>query len=297
MSIQIPVAYVRQYNDTVRQVVQQKGSRLRGTVESQSVTGKSSDFDRIGKTGMSLIVSRHQDTPITDTPHDRRRLTLSDYANADLVDPIDIIRVLQDPKSRYAEAFAMGAGRKLDDIILSALTGSATTVDSADSTSTATLASSQIVNEDIGAANSDLNFEKVMEAWRILGANDVDPNETKYFVVNASAAKSLMSETEVASADYNELKPLMSGQIVSYMGFNFILNNRIRGALSSESDPKICVAYTKPALMLGIGQDISTEINQRPDKMNNWQILTRMSFGAVRMEEELVVQVECYQTA
>ena len=67
-------------------LAQQKGSRLRDAVRSESVTGKSHFFERIGSTAALKRTSRHADTPRVDTPHSRRRATMEDYDWADLID-------------------------------------------------------------------------------------------------------------------------------------------------------------------------------------------------------------------
>jgi len=62
--------------------------------------------------------SRHGDTPLVYTPHDRRRLSLRDFDWADLLDRKDKIRTLIDPTSTYATNAAFAAMRKQDDIII-----------------------------------------------------------------------------------------------------------------------------------------------------------------------------------
>ena len=64
-----------------------------------------------------------------------RMVTLADYEYADLIDDQDKIRMLIDPTSTYAKAAAAAIGRKMDDVIIAALGGTAKT-GSAGSTST-----------------------------------------------------------------------------------------------------------------------------------------------------------------
>ena len=69
-------------------------------------------------------VSRHSDTPQIDTPHSRRRVSMSDYEWADLIDQQDRVRTLIDPTSLcFAAAYAMG--RSMDDEIIAAVSGNA----------------------------------------------------------------------------------------------------------------------------------------------------------------------------
>ena len=97
MSTQITEAFVKQFNSNVFHLSQQKGSRLRGLVRQESQNGKSQFFDIIGSVTAQKHTTRHGDTPLIDTPHSRRRVTLSSYKHADLVDDSDKIKLLIDP--------------------------------------------------------------------------------------------------------------------------------------------------------------------------------------------------------
>ena len=85
MSVQITTAFVEQYKSNVFHLAQQKGSRLRDAVRTETVTGKSHFFERIGAVAAQLRTSRHSDTPRMDTPHSRRKVTMDDYDWADLI--------------------------------------------------------------------------------------------------------------------------------------------------------------------------------------------------------------------
>ena len=99
MSTQITTAFVEQYSSNVAMLAQQMGSRLRAAVDVENVTGKNAFFDQVGVTAAQVRTSRHADTPQIDTPHSRRRLSLSSYEWADLIDEQDKVRMLIDPTS------------------------------------------------------------------------------------------------------------------------------------------------------------------------------------------------------
>ena len=85
-------------------MVQQKGSKLRNLVGFESVRGKHAYIDQIGQVAAVKKTTRHADTPRSDTPHKRRRLTLETYHWADLIDNDDKIRMLIDPTSAVLES-------------------------------------------------------------------------------------------------------------------------------------------------------------------------------------------------
>lgn len=294
MSNQVNVAFVQQFADNLIRLAQQKGSRLIGTVMVKKVTGKYHHFDRLGATTASLRTTRHGDTPLVNTPHSRRRVILADYEVADLIDSQDEIRMLIDPKSAYATNMADALGRSLDDIIITAATGNATAVDSADAGSNVAFAAGMIVDEDFGAANSNLTFEKLNEAKRLLRANDIDPDEPLYCVVNASALHSLLSESEVQSIDTNTVRALVNGDLDTFMGFKFVHSERLSGA-GTEGDPTLVLCYAKSAIGVGMGEDIKVRMSERDDKSYATQVYASMTAGAVRIEEEKIASIQCVQ--
>lgn len=297
MSTQITTAFVEQYRANVYHLTQQKGSKLRRAVRTETVVGKNAYFEQIGATAARERTSRHSDTPRMDTPHSRRRVSLKDYDWADLVDSEDQIRTLIDPASPYAEAASMAMGRSIDDVVIAAADGTAFTgVDGGTSTAfdTNMIVNVQIRWPGVGAADLGLNVAKLLEAAKLLGANNVDPDEEKWCVVNAAQIKSLLMDTRVSSHDYNAIKPLVSGQVVQFSGFNIVPTERI--GVNSNSDHKV-LFWAKGGMLLGLGKDISTKIDQRPDKNYATQVFASMSIGATRMEEARVGYIECDPTA
>jgi len=162
MSTQITTAFVEQYKSNVFHLAQQKGSRLREAVRSETVTGKAHFFERIGSTAAQKRTSRHSDTPRMDTPHSRRKVTMDDYDWADLIDNEDKVRMLISPQSEYALAGAYAMGRAMDDAIIAAATGNA--YGGVAGGTTVPLPSGQKIVH--GSAN--LTIAKLLEAKKIL---------------------------------------------------------------------------------------------------------------------------------
>ena len=127
MSTQITTSFVEQYSANVSLLAQQTGSKLRSAVDVETIKGKNAFFDQIGVTAAQVRTSRHADTPQIDTPHSRRRVSLTTYEWADLVDDADKVRMLIDPTSTYAKAAAAAMNRSIDDVIITAMNASANT--------------------------------------------------------------------------------------------------------------------------------------------------------------------------
>jgi hypothetical protein len=290
MSIQITTSFVEQYSANVDMLAQQMGSKLRGSVDVETINGKNAFFDQVGVTAAQLRTSRHGDTPQIDTPHSRRRLSLADYEWADLVDDVDKVRMLVDPTSSYAKAAAAAMNRAMDDVIITSFNASAST-GVAGGTSTALPSSQKTATSD---QSDGLTIAKLLAAKKILDNNDVDPSLKRYIVCGPQQISDLLGTTQVTSSDFATVKALAEGSVNSFLGFDFIMSTRLNKDATHTSD-RLVFAYTEDAIKLGIGKDISAKISERADKSYSTQVYYCMSLGAVRMQEEKVVQIPCHE--
>ena len=284
MSVEITTAFVEQYKSNVFHLAQQKGSRLRDAVRSETVTGKAHFFERIGSVAAAKRTSRHADTPRMDTPHSRRKVTMDDYDWADLIDNEDKVRMLISPQSEYAMAGAWAMGRAMDDAIIAAATGNA--YGGVSGGTTIALPAGQ----KIAHGSAGLTLEKLIEAKEILDGNDVDPDEARYCIVTSKQLSNLLNIQKVTSADYASVKALVQGQIDTFLGFNFIRTERL--GLDANSDRQV-LAFTQSGIGLAVGSDVSTRISERADKNYATQVFLSMTIGATRIEDEKVVEIAC----
>lgn len=284
MSSQITTAFVNQFSANIQMLSQQMGSLLRNAVDVESVNGEKAFFDQVGAAAAVLRTSRHADTPIVDTPHSRRMVTMSDYEYADLIDDQDKVRLLVDPTSTYSRAAAAAMGRAMDDVILSAALGTAQT--GKDGSSTTSLPSSQ----KIVHASAGLTLAKLIEAKEILDSGNVDPSITRNIVVSPKQVSDLLNNTTVTSSDYNTVKALAMGEISTFVGFNFIVSNRL--AVDGNADRRV-IAFATDGIKCAIGKEPSARIDERADKSYATQVYYCQSVGATRMEESKVVEIAC----
>jgi hypothetical protein len=289
MSNQITTAFVQQYSSNVQMLSQQMGSYLRSAVDVETIVGKNAFFDQVGKTTAVLRTSRHADTPQIDTPHSRRRVSLADYEWADLIDNQDKVRMLIDPTSSYAKAAAAAMGRAMDDVIIAALGGTSYTGETG-----STSVSLPAGQKPYSASNqtTGLTVDKLLEAKKILDLADVDPSLPRFFVCGPTQISNLLNETEVTSSDFNTVKALAQGQLDSFLGFKFIVSNRLKFD-ATNTDDRLAYAFTADAIKLAIGKDVMARIDERADKSYSTQVYYCMSIGATRMEEEKVVEIAC----
>tara|TARA_R110002096_G_scaffold193685_5_gene375505 strand:+ start:1609 stop:2481 length:873 start_codon:yes stop_codon:yes gene_type:complete len=288
MSNQITTSFVEQYSSNVTMLSQQMGSKLRGSVDVETINGKNAFFDQVGVTSAQLRTSRHGDTPQIDTPHSRRRLSLADYEWADLVDDVDKVRMLVDPTSSYAKAAAAAMNRSIDDVVITALNASAQTGVSG-ATGVALPSTQKFAT---GQQSDGLTIAKLLAAKKTFDLNDVDSSIKRYIVCGPQQIEDLLGTTQVTSSDFATVKALATGDVNSYLGFEFIVSNRLPFD-ATNTDDRLIFAYTEDAIKLGIGKDVSAKITERADKSYSTQVYYCMSLGAVRMEEKKVFQIPC----
>ena len=136
-----------------------------------------------------------------------------------------------------------------------------------------------------------MNFEFSDEQAYVLemGENYIP----RYIAVGPKQIEDLLGTTQVTSSDFNTVKALVSGDVDTFMGFRFIMSNRLA---VSATDVRTCFAWAEDGLTLGMGKDISARIDERADKGYATQVYYCMSIGAVRMEENKVCQIFCDET-
>lgn len=262
--------------------------------------------------------SRHSPTPLISTPHSRRRVSMVTYQWGDLVDNDDRLKLLINPESEYVIAGRNAFGRVMDDIIIAAALGTAFAgSDGATAVQLPTdggpLDSGQYIRNtpienDLNVQNGDdddggMSPQRVRQAKFLFDAQDVDPDEERFMIASAAAIKNMLRYVEVTSADYNTVKALAEGAIDTYLGFKWIMSNRLPRILRpspleivyqpvqgiADQNDRLCIAFARQGIGLAIQEDVLAEIAKRPDMSFATQVYMEMVMGATRIEEPKVV--------
>jgi hypothetical protein len=313
MSFQIDQAFVQMYRDNVIHLSQQKGSRLEGTVRRQpDIVGMNYYFERIGATAAQQKTGRHTPTPLISTPHSRRRVSMMTYNWGDLVDNDDKLKVLIQPESEYVVAATNAFGRLKDDIIIAGAYGPAAS--GSDGQTSVAFPAAQIISD--AALNNDLSIQsgttdsgrmspQRLRAIKLLfDKADVDPDEERYALVTPFQIAAMLTNVQVTSADYNTVKALVEGAVDTYMGFKFILSNRlpIVGSVTFgisypanvpagvNTGDSLGLFWARSGIGLAVQEDVKTEMAKRADLNFATQLYMEMVMGAVRIEEAKVIQ-------
>ena len=298
MSFQVTTAFVQNYKDNLELLLQQRGSKLRGAVSSDTYFGKDAKMvEQIGAVKAVKRLTRHGDTPLVETPHDARWVNPTDYDVPDLIDDVDKLRMIIDPTNAYALNQASALGRAMDQEIIDAALGTAKTGENGTINTVFDTANTIAVGFGAGS-NTGLTLPKLREAQRLLMTNDADESERMYVAMQAKQHDDQLGETQVVSLDFQTKPVLEDGRILRYMGFDFVVfggKNDTQSAIINVdgSGFRRCFAWVESGLHLGIWNDINVDIGPRRDKLNSMQVLSTGTFGATRTQEDKVIEILC----
>ena len=288
MSQQITEAFVQQFADNFRHLAQQMQSRFEPHVTIEpNIVGMSKSVNRLGQRTANRRTQRHADTPINDQPHSTRFVDLFDWDDGDMIDDQDKIRMLVDPTSEYVKAMIASLNRAKDDVVIASMGGN-----SRATTGNIILPSTQ----KIVVGGTGLTKAKIIQARKMFRKNEADNHngEELFITYSAQAAADILADPTLTSADYMAGKFLQEGDVEGkWMGFNWVPSERT----PYDGATRRLYAWAKSGVTLGKGADITTKVGEDPGKGFNVRIYAKMSIGAVRVEEEKVVEISVAEAA
>ena len=288
MSQQITEAFVQQFADNFRHLAQQMTSRFETRVSIEpNIVGMSKSVNRLGQRTAQRRTQRHADTPINDQPHSTRFVDLFDWDDGDMIDDQDKIRMLVDPTSDYVKAMVAALNRAKDDVIIASMGGN-----SRSTTGNVILP----VAQKIVVGGTGLTKAKIIQARKLFRRNEADNHngEELFITYTAAAAADILADATLTSADYMAGKFLQEGDVEGkWMGFTWIPSERT----PYDGATRRLYAWAKSGVTLGKGADITTKVGEDPGKGFNVRIYAKHSIGAVRTEEEKVVEIAVTEAA
>ena len=278
MAISISNAFVTLFDTEVKQAYQ-ADAVLRNTVRLRTgVTASTHKFPKIGAGVAQVRVPQTDVTPL-NVSYSQATVTLTDYIAAEYSDIFNQAKVNFDERQELVQVVAKAIGRRSDQMIIDALSGSGTSLTVANS---------------IGGATTNMNMAKLREAQRLMNANNI-PMEDRFIVMHASQLSNLLSETQVTSSDFNSVKALVQGEINTFMGFTFnVIGDRAEGGLTGGGSgaDRVVYAYHKMAVGMAESMSVRSEINYIPEK-TSWLVASMFSAGAIAIDAGGIVAITC----
>jgi hypothetical protein len=247
------------------------------------------------------ITTRFGDTNPDDIDVEFRHLYVNFKDSAHILDRRETMQLgsIGSPHSQIMRLQLAAAGRDRDKTLIDALGGS---VASGKTGGTPiALPASQQISVSLGAANSNMNFEKFIEACRLLGSNDVAGQD----VENQSPLTLILSHNQVAAllkldkftnADYG-LQRLMSGEVVNFMGVAIKAVSPSLLPYDAGSKVRKCYMFARNSVIFGFAENPQAWVDELPTKRHDVQLRTEWGWGALRLDEEGVVEIPCDEDA
>lgn len=297
MADNLTALFVQQFSTNVQLLLQQKGSRLRGSVMTGSHVGaQASPVDQISPVSANKVVQRFASMPRIDALMTRRWAFPVDYDLNQMVDSFDKLRLLQDPSSHLVQNAVYALGRSMDQEIIGAFFGSAAT--GQEGSTAVTFPSGNNISVQQGAASpTGMSVAKLRAGKKILMQNEVDlDSDPIYCAITAKQHDDLLAEVQVIDADYNGGKPVMEeGRIARFLGVNFIHTELLSTGTDDQSGTSTLVPmWAKSGMYLGLWNDIQTDLSVRNDIQGlPYQAYAKGTFGSTRLDEKRVLQLYC----
>lgn len=292
MTQQIDTALVIQFSEQVHVKSQQMKSRLRDSTEQKMVTGQDYAYEDIGSLEAIEITSRHQPTVGQDITHGRRRIRMREFRATIYLDKKDQLETLIDPQRNYAQAVAMALYRKYDAIALEAAFADVNTgKDFSTVISFATDGGSTVT------ATAGLVYERLLDIEQNFIDNDVgtDMSEDYFLAITGEENKDLKGETELMSGDYSRQYAIDNKngalQYANGLELKHFAGSAPVPLLDVTGGVRSCVAASKRGICVGISEELTIEIDKRPDLNGLTQVQASMFMGGVRTEGKLVQKV------
>ncbi len=272
MSKTLSSVAVTEFDSMVKHAYQGTGLLKPAVTIRNNVIGDTYKFRRMGK-GLANQKSTSDLVTPMNVAHEFKTATLTNWNAPEYTDIFDQADVNFDEKQELASTIADAIGRRCDQLVIDALDGS--TPDASD-----------IVHGGVS-----LTMAKIIAAQVSLRGQNVQ-NSNLYAAVNAAGLGGLLNDEKATSSDYQTVKALVSGDVNSLAGFQFIiLGDRTEGGLSVTANTVDSWFFQRDAVGLAIGIDMKTSVDWVPER-TSYLCNGMLKAGSVVRDNGGLVKVE-----
>ena len=266
MANTIDTAFIKQFESEVHMAYQRMGSKLRNTVRTVgNVSGSVVRFQKIG-TGSASTKSRNGMVAPMELTHTNVEATMSDFYAAEYIDKLDELKTNIDERQAVAKSAAAALGRKTDEILLTAMDAGAN--------------STQIHDTSSALEKADL-----LSLFETFGSADIPEDGGRYLAMHPKGYADLFAINEFASSDFvgEQNLPYAGGMSMKeFLGFKIFSTSAVTAGKN--------IAYHTSSVGLGVGSDVTTELNYVPERVSHLAT-SMMSMGAVVIDDNGIYEV------
>jgi len=266
MANTIDTAFIKQFESEVHLAYQRMGSKLMNTVRQvNNVNGSVVRFQKIG-TGTASTKSRNGMVTPMELAHTTVEATLNDFYAAEYIDKLDELKTNIDERQAIATSAAAALGRKTDEILYTAMDAGAN--------------STQVNATDAAVEKADL-----LTLFETFGTANIPEDGGRYLAMHPKGYADLFLINEFASSDFvgEQNLPFAGGMTMKeFLGFKIFSTAAITAGKN--------MAYHTTAVGLGVGANVTTELNYVPEKVSHLAT-SMMSMGASVIDDNGVYEL------
>ncbi len=254
----------------VKHAYAQKGLLKPAVTIRNNVVGDSYKFRNMGK-GLANQKATSADVVPMGVTYDFAVATLANWNAPEYTDIFDQAEVNFDEKQELADTIAGALGRRSDQLVIDAMDA--------------------VTPTTIAHGSAALTMAKVIEAQVALRGQGV-PNSNLFAAVNSAGLGGLLKDEKATSSDYQSVKALVSGDVNSLAGFQFVvLDDRAEGGLTVTTNTVDSYFFNREAVGLAIGIDMKTSVDWVAQK-TSWLCNGMLKAGSVVRDVDGIVKVE-----
>lgn len=279
--------FINTYNAMKHHLASQKGSKLKGLFLEEMAKGEKHFFDRIGTFNVNAISGLGQQIAYQDSQSSRRMATINAFSNGALIHDIEKMKMLVDPTNDIVSEIVSAHNRNYDDVLFAALLGTAATGKDGSGSQAFDTANQQIAHGSAG-----ITLAKLLQAQKVLKKADVDlDSEDVYLIYGPEAEEDILAITNFTSRDFQAEEGILNGKkLPTFRGMKLVFSNRIPD--STAGSVFRCLMVSSRALKVAKYAEAEVNIDRIVHLEDQpFQVYSKSSVGAVRMEESLIVDV------
>ena len=270
MSANLSAVASIEFDSLVKHAYAQKGLLKPAVTIRNNVVGDSYKFRNMGK-GLANQKATSADVVPMGVTYDFAVATLANWNAPEYTDIFDAAEVNFDEKQELADTIAGALGRRSDQLVIDAMDA--------------------VTPTTIAHGSAALTMAKVIEAQVALRGQGV-PNSNLFAAVNSAGLGGLLKDEKATSSDYQSVKALVSGDVNSLAGFQFVvLDDRAEGGLTVTTNTVDSYFFNREAVGLAIGIDMKTSVDWVAQK-TSWLCNGMLKAGSVVRDVDGIVKVE-----
>lgn len=280
------------YRENMALAVQQKRSLLENAFNYvPGLSGRLQQYiELFGETAVVMDLGRKADTPDIDSPVEGIWMAPRQVAWGRLMEKEDVIKRTQDPQSMFIVNGAKAMVRGGDLIRRDAIFGARKI--GADGGTTSSW-NGRTVAVDVGAgAATGMNVKKILRGLRYMADDDVETDDEQIFMLlNATGVEELYNDITYVNTDYRSKAVLEDRTVREILGVKIIQASSKTKLADYDGTTYTGAMWAKSGLWWGDFDPLTSDIPNRPDKMNRPHPFSEWWLGASRSEDKKVVKI------